>query len=470
MRLTTTRLWVPILTVAICLSASSARAQQQGSQTNPVPPAGSAAPPQGQQNKTQEPASPVAASPNPITGALAPLFGEGGESRSTLLFGVHANELADSNPIGNSGSSWAASTDVGAHLQLHVARRSSDFSLSYTGGAYIYDQNQFSQFNSSYHAFSVAEVINFRRVTLHLNDEFAYLPESPLGFGGGGFGGLLGGFSLINPNVVPDQSALTLQSQRLSNTLVAEADITTSARSSWTITGSYGILHYIQAGFLQPSSYTFGVGYNRTLSARHTIGINYRLNLLRFNPNLSSINDHSFQVNYGYQTGGRLSFQAGAGPDFTSFQLLGSTATTSRISWSANAGVSYLYTKTAVQFSAYRSVGGGAGIFLGAETNGVQFSATRPISRFWTIYGSAGFQDDQALSQTVALSSSFQSLYFTVSASRNVSRTGSLFTRYSFQHEFASGTACNGFACIAPFTRHQISVGFSWDMRPMPLR
>jgi hypothetical protein len=454
---------------AICLTASSARAQQQGSQTNPVPPTGSATPAQGQQNKTQEPASPVSASPNPITGALAPLLGEGGESVSTLLLGFHANELADSNPNGSGGPSWAASTDIGAHLKLHVARRSSDLLLTYTGGAYIYNQSQFSQFDSSYHALSVAEVISFRRVTVHLNDEFDYLPESPLGFGGGGFGGLLGGFSLLNPNVVPDQSALTVQAQRLSNTLVAEADITTSARSSWTITANYGILHYLQAGFLQPSNYSFGAGYNHSLSARHTIGVNYKLNLLRFTPNLASIDDHAVLVNYGYQTGGRFSFQAGAGPDFTTFQLLGSPGTTSRVSWSANAGIAYQYSKTALQFSAYRAVGGGSGVYFGSESNGVQFSASHPLSRFWTMFASAGLQDSQSLSQTALTSSSFKTLYFTASASRNISRTASLFARYDFQHEIVNGTACSGLACVAPFTRHQISVGFSWDMRPMPL-
>ena len=472
MRLTTTRLWAPILVAAICLPASSAWAQQQqGSQTNPVPPTGPATPTtQGQQDKHQDPASPIA-TPTTITGDLAPSLSEGGSSRSTLQFGLHADEFADSNLAGSlSSPGWGATTDIGGHLDLHILRRSDDFTLSFTGGAFIYNQSQYSQYDSTYQSVSAAEVLSLRRMTLHLNDQFGYLPESPFGFGGGGLGGLFGGLTLINPNALPDQSALTLQSQRLSNLVLAEADITTGARTSWTITGSYGILHYLQSGFLQPSNYSFGVGYNRTLSAKQTIGVSYRLNLFRYNPNLSSINDQSVLVNYGYQTGGRLSFQFGGGPDFTSFTSLGSIAPASRISWSANAGFTYQYNKTSLQFSAYRFVGGGAGLYLGAETSGFQFSATHPLGRFWTVSASTGFVDSQSLSQTSATNTSYQSWFFGASASRSISRTGSLFARYNYQRELTNGNVCNGSLCLAPFQRQQISVGFSWDMHAIALQ
>jgi hypothetical protein len=473
----TKRLWAPILAAAMCLPAGWAQGQQQqqGTQsqttgpTTPVPPVTS-----GQQGQDQAPVSPIVApASEPVTGAYAPTVEAAGETRSMFQFGLHASATADSDALGlSNGAGWDYITDFGGHLDLQRIRKTSELTLSYIGGGIVYDKQ--SEYDGFYQGLTVSDQIEFRNWTLHLTDQFSYLPESAFGFDTGGLagvGGALGGFNLLNPNVAPDQSILSLQSQRISNSAVAQASINTSARSVWTLNGDYGILHYMQAGYLQPSNYNAGVGYNYTLSRRSTIGVSYQLTLYRFNPSISSINDHVVLLTYGRSITGRLAFHAGAGPEFDTFSSPGGPQP-SRLQWSANVGLTYQYNQTAFQASGYRGTSGGAGVFVGAETSGAQIGASRPAGRRWSLAGSVGYSISQTLSQTSDLvgltgsGGSYQAWYVSASAARNIGRTNQVFVRYNLQRQTTGGTVCGTGICLEPFYRHQVSVGINWDMRP----
>jgi hypothetical protein len=476
----TKRLWALILAAAVCLPASWAQGQQQqqGTQsqttgpTTPVPPVTS-----GQQGQDQAPVSPIAAPPEAVTGPFAPSVQGTGETRSMFQVGFHVSETVDSNPLGlSNASAWDLITDFGGHVDLQRVRSTSDLKLSYNGGGIVYDK--YSQYDGFYQGLTVSDQIEYRSWTLHLTDQFSYLPESAFGFDTGGLagvGGALGGLNFLNPNVAPDQSILTLQSQRISNSAVAQATINTSARSSWTLNGTYGILHYMQAGYLQPSNYNAGVGYNYTLSPRNTLGVSYQLNLYRFSPGISSINDHVVLFTYGHTVTGRLAFHAGAGPEFDTFGSSSGPQPASRLQWSTNAGFTYQYDRTAIQASGYRGVSGGAGVFVGAETSGAQIGASRPVGRRWLLSGNVGYSISQTLSQTsdliglTGLSGSYQAWYVSASVARNIGRTNQIFVRYNLQRETTGGTVCGTGICVQPFSRHQISVGINWDMHPVAI-
>ena len=384
-------------------AAASAKCQQQQDPQKtsngaaiPITPASAG---QGQQqDQTTLPVSPVASPTTPVTGALAPSVGVQGDTQSMLQIGFQGSEGLDTNPLGtsSSGSSQFESiTSVAGHVNLHRLRETSDMSLQYVGGGIFY--STLSQYDSTFQELAFSESLGFRRWSLHVNDQLSYLPQSSFGFNSGGLFGLgglaappLSGLTLLNPNVPPNQTILSLQTRQLSNVAAGQATINTSVRSTWTLNADYGLLHYFESGYLSPSNYDAGIGYNYMLSRRDTFGVSYKLDLIRFNSNYGSIDDHVILLTYGHHVTERLSFQAGVGPDYYREKLYLAPQAVSNAQWSANVGVSYRYNYVALQASGYRGVSGGAGVLAGAETSGVLITVARPLTRLWVVSANCG--------------------------------------------------------------------------------
>src|SRR5882724_6304395 len=250
-------LWAPLLMAALCLPAVRAQQQQPPPPTNPVPPAGPVPAAGSQQTNQQEPVSPVVTGSPTVTGVVKPVVGEAGDTHSQITGGVRVSELFDSNFQNLSGGNgWDELTSLSGHVELHRMRAGTDLSVRYVGGGYIDTRN--SNFDSTYHQFEATDTIQFRRWSLRLDDVFSYLPESSFGFGGDGLGGGVGtGLTYVNPFILPNQSILTNQGKRISNEAVALVQFDATPRSSWTFTGSYGLLHFTNTLNLDSSNTAF---------------------------------------------------------------------------------------------------------------------------------------------------------------------------------------------------------------------
>jgi hypothetical protein len=476
MRSLTKQIWAPILAAGLCLTA--AQAQQAPppvkpvSPTAPLPPADN--PDKKQAGSTskdsrEEPASPALA-PNPVvTGGLTRRAAEISDVGSNLRLGFQVGELLDTNyqnlptPIGLNSLTY-----LSGHLDMVRMRQNSNLTVRYAGGGNFDAQSP--QFNSHYHEFDVSETVQFRRWTLNLNDSFSYLPESAFGFEGGGPGGAtLLGPTFIDPSVSQSQSIFTPHSRRISNTLLAQAQIMKSERTTWTLTGSYALLHYVSPGFLDPTNYAFGVGYNYQMSEKAVLGVSYQFNAFRFRPALASINDSVILVTYGQRITGRLAFHGGIGPEINTFTPVGGPSAGSRIAWAANAGISYSFDRTTLDGSFSRSISGGAGILLAAVTNSFQISAGRQMGQWWAIRGMFGYASNKTLPQASTILTSFNGLYIGAGFTRQIGERSSLFFNYNFIHQ-STNAVCGGPACAGPFARHQFWMGFSFDFRPIGLK
>ena len=430
---------IPALMVGLCALAAIAQGQQTG-QSGSTPPVGSSPVP-GSSTQDQGPVSPVATSTQAVTGAFNPQVEAAGEVRSSVVFGVHADEYVDSNILGTATSSWLATTDIGGHLDLTRERETSDLALTVSGGGLIYPGN--SQYNSGYGSAGITDTIKFRRGSLVLTDLFTFLPDSPLGFGAGGPNGIpgtpLSSYGLLNPSATPDQTILNSQTNRLSNELLAQGQWSSSVRTTWTFTAGYGILHYTNSAFVQPSDFNFVIGYNRALTPNDVLGLSDSATLYRFSPSIYSTNDNTITVTYGRNLSRKLALKVGAGPEIDTFtSQVGATPGT-RLSYSVNLGLNYVYKRAQLQVSGYRYVSGGSGILFGAETTGAQISISQPIGRAWALTGSVGYNLNQALSQTATAGSSYGSLIVSGAVSRRIGRTASVFLRYDVQHQSAAG-------------------------------
>jgi hypothetical protein len=460
----TNYIWAALVLAALCLPV--AYAQQQAPPPTTAPTSGAV----GQSAPAQQPASPVMGMPPTVTGGLAPNVGDSGDVHSQITAGLQYSELFDSNFANASGGAgWDEVSTIGGNFSLRRAAGSSALTLNYTGGGYIDPRN--SANDSTYHAFTASEALQFRRVTLTLVDSFSYLPESSFGFGGtGGGGSAFLGITLLNPNVTPGQGIISPLASRFSNTAFAEVSYAASQRSAWTFSGSYGILHFTSSGFLNTADYGASVGYNYLITTKDTIGFSYQFDATRFSPALASINNHTISINYGHFISKQLSFQAGAGPQLNDFVPVIGPSLGLHLQWSANAGLSYLHGRTTTSVSYAHGVTGGAGILIGANTDAVSAGVSRPLGRYSAISGSFGYSRNTSLTQFGQAGSSYDSEYASVGFSKGLGPQASIIANYSLIHQTTNSGPCAAVLCGPQLTRNQIFVGFSWNMRPIPLR
>jgi hypothetical protein len=354
---------------------------------------------------------------------------------------------------------------VGGHFELHRTGATTDFMVRYTGGGYIDAQNSVN--DSSYHQLEVSETLQFHRWTLTLDDLFNYLPDSSFGFGGAG-GGL--GITLLNPFLPPSQTILTNLGQRLGNTALAQVQYEASPRSAWTFGANYGLLHFIAPGYLDSSNTTISAGYNYSLSARDVLGVSYAFSAFRFSPDVESINSNAVQVTYGRHISNRLMFQAGAGPQLYTVTTLFGPSAGVHTSWSANASVTYQLGHTSLAGNFSHGVSGGSGILTGATASIATFSASHQFGQWTTLSGSIGYSANNSLQGTVVTPVSYDGVYASAGINRQLNKSFGVNVNYTFLRQGTNNGPCVGTACADPFLKHQIWVGVTWNMRPVPLR
>jgi hypothetical protein len=426
----------------------------------------------GSPNAAGDQANAMKPDTRPLSGAEQFSLGSPGGGRSILTLNIRFRELADSNNSSGTGTDWTSASVVNGDIGIQHNSARSEFTAVYAGGGTLY--NTRVDQNETFHQVSLTERILGRRWTLLLSDAAGYLPEASFGFGGlnGGLGSLGGPFGNLNPLFDPSQSILTGRARRISNTFVGEVQYTISPRAAFTVSGSYGLLHFLDDGFIDNRSVGLRTGYNYALNSRDTIGVNYGFNRFSFNGQDALMN-HVAQLAYGRRITGRLALQLYGGPSFTTFET--SAASASRgidFSWSAGALLRYQMARTGVSLSYLHGISGGAGIFAGAERDEIQTTVDRKLTRQLSGGANFGFARNAGLGQAlgsgavVPSNTRFNSLYGGVSLNRPLGRRLSLAFSYTLERQTASNAVCITAICGATYLRHQFGLGLNWSLRP----
>jgi hypothetical protein len=415
----------------------------------------------------------------PLSGAEQYGLGTPSGRRSTLGGSVQFRESADTN----STSAPGGSTDIRSasyltgNFALHRLWRNSELAATYSGGGGLY--NTQSDLNEVFHQVGISERVTLRRWGFLLSDQVSYLPESSFGFNGlgtpiginSGLGGFGSQFSNLNPIFDPNQSILTGRARRISNVVVGEVQYSVSARTSVTATVSYGLLHFMHAGFIDDHTWTVQGGYNYALNRRDTLGVTYGFSEIFFNINDTKIDNHSVQLAYGRRITGRLALQLGAGPQITTFRNV-TTNPGSQVSWGAGASLRYKRSRSDYSLSYMRGITGGVGLFEGAKRDEVQAGVSRTLTRAWTGSLSAGYARNSAIGQlTPGLTQEVRLNSWTAGAGldRPLGRRMSVFFNYNFQHQNSDSSICTTGGCGTVFLRHQFGVGLNWTIRPIAI-
>jgi len=414
----------------------------------------------------------------PLAGVQALTLGTVSKARDFLLpsFSIVGQAQIAPQSINPSGSGTAIFRGFSAfRVALNHTSEISSTELDYlAGGTFSIDS---SLGNSLIQSLDFAYSVRRGRWTTTLGDSFNYLSASPFGFGGiGGLGSL--GIGLGNgvgispgflPNFLPDQSVFIDGAPRIGNAVVDQEEYALTHRSSLTFAGSFQMLKFIDAGFADGYGTSFQAGYNYAISRKDNIAIAYQFNRFAYFNASPKVMGHGVVLTYARRVTGRLSFQAGAGPQVQTFA--GVVPSVNRqLSWTFYSGLSYELGRTNLNGSYSHFLAGGSGLFLGTETDLAQGVLQRSISREWDGSTSFGYSRNQPLKETVTGGfPNVNTWYATGQVNRHFIRFGSLFLSYTYSHQSNLAGLCLLPTCSNGSNSHAISLGYTWGLRPVVL-
>jgi len=411
----------------------------------------------------------------PLTGILTPTLGMPETRHSYWAPGIQWSGSFQSNGYNQpQNSGWVANNYFMGNLSVLKVWRESQLAVNYSAGGFISSDS--TQGNGYSQQLSISQTFQWNRWLIQLNDQFSYLPQTSLGFGSGtglgapGVGGTVGPvIPGLGSNYVPSQSIYSALGPRYSNAGVVQLTYTTSPRGSITMSGSYGLLDFVDAGNVNNQTTTGTIGYNYTLSAKDSIGAFYRFSSYHYSGQPQANGDHSVNFAYSRKLTGSLALQLYVGPDFTTSRI---TTTGNSLMYGVNVGSSLSYAKQNGSLTASYSHGisGGSGVLTGAAGDQLNFSANHKLTRIWSGQLNAGFAHTTPL--TISLPGTLQSYNtWTVGGgfNRPAGRNGTFAIAYNADLTDYGQGGCVGVACTSNQTYQYVTINFQWHTRPFIL-
>ena len=438
---------------------------------------------------------------------------------SYLQLGAHVSESADTNVANVLGSSSGVRSVTRALGSVELQRLWSnyDFALDYVGGAGYFNVagigfQQLQQLN-------VDQRINWKRGQFAVRDSFSYLPEGNFA---GDYGSLnttgqaLGG---LNSNTFYGGGVFGVLGQvpRILNITLADVTQNLTPKSSVTASGSYAFVHYTgnnpgvdNIPFSGSRQFSAQGGYDRILGPHDQVAVTYGYQGFDFSvPGVStagnpvtlptSFHADVVQLMWGHRISGRMDLLVGAGPQVTWINtqaqictflglqtnlppqdctpLGGSLITVpekgTRLSGAGRASLRYRFRKTSVDLTAQRFITTGSGILPGAYSNIARLSASRPLTRVWSIFADAGYSKNSRVLLGGGTSANTYSEGFAgMGLHRQLGHDFRVYASYQFNYLSFDNSFCTsvGTTTCNRISRRQVGLlGLDWTPRPMRL-
>ncbi|HME13726.1 MAG TPA: hypothetical protein VKF79_12725 [Candidatus Acidoferrum sp.] len=469
-RVTTFLAGCAALALVLCMPATS-RAQDQNPDEAPKP-AARAYPPIDASSDDQPSPDTLLPDGRPLTGVQNATLGRIESPHSYWQPGFqYSNTIQNSYP-GQTGSGWSITNYFAANVSLLESWRAAQLAINYSGGGDVSTQNAIG--NGFFQQVGASQSFQWARWQLQFFDQFAYLPQSQFGFGGGTGLSLPGGGSApgvpqtgIGSGIT--QSLFTAVGPRYNNTFTTQAIYQLSPRASVNVSGTYGILRFVDKGNIDDDNAGGSIGFNYQLSKEDTIGLVYHYNRFSYVGQPQVIGDNSINLAYGKKITGRVALQVFGGPDITTFSVPIGT-TTKEVSGSGGASLSYAINRGSLGIAYNHGVTAGSGVYAGATTDQVTGSIGRNLTRVWSAHANIGFAKNRSI-----VGSAAQNSYDSVTVAGGVSRSFGPNTNFSLAYTANIQTTnapsgCTGTNCNSTYTQHQITMNFQWHTRPLVLR
>jgi hypothetical protein len=434
----------------------------------------------------------------PISGLDLPNLDPNTSSRSFLVPGVHVSQSVDTN-IGSQvgGNAVQGITRALGSLALQKLWSREDVGVQYVGGGGYYSSQNIGL--TQFHSLDADQRYRWRTGQFALRDSFSYLPEGSFGFGAyggsgalGGVGGLGGGGGGITGIGLGGGGALAGgaslgslgQVPRINNTAIADITQSVSPRSSFTLAGTFGLVHFTGDNapilvngqlvtFFNSQQVGAQAGYNYQINRSDQIGLLYGYQSFHYPTSIAgNFRTHLVHVLYGHRISGRMDLVLGGGPQVTVIKSPIS-GDSSDLSASGRAMLRYRFTQASIALSYDRYNSSGSGFYGGAKTNLVRLTATRPFGRLWNGTADIGYTTNSrilpATPGTVA-GQSYNYTYAGASLHRRFGREFSGFVSYQFNNQGFDSSFCGNLPSCNRTSRRQVGlVGFDWTPHPIRL-
>lgn len=372
--------------------------------------------------------------------------------RSTFLFSeaYGTNPGLVYNPTGD--AVWGSTTSIGGNFQLERGRAERLFSASYRGAGQINSYN--SDLNSQIHTFDLHQTLVAGRWSVLLGNTFVYQPNAYAANASLLFpGNNTGGETDLRAGVGPNNSILTNQATQLTDTAVGQVTYGLSRATSVTGAFSYGVLHYLDGGFLNNREIGAIGGFEHRFR-RNTFGVAYTYTRFTYDDVNADFETNTIHVTYGRRLIGRLAIALGVGPVFTT-----SSVRPSETGVGARASLRYEGNRTASNLEYLRTVTGGSGVTAGANTDSVVGTVNRSLTRTldWSV--SAGFSRNTSND----VGTEFNTTFVSTGISRTLGKNFSISLGYKGQRQTSN-------VPTARLSANSAVVTIVWHPRPIRIK
>ena len=410
---------------------------------------------------------------SPLTGMQNATIGIPEIRHSYWAPGLQFSSNISSNGYGQSTSSWNATNYFIGTMSLLEAWERGTLAVNYSGGGFVSSDPQ--QGNGWYQQLALAQSYQTRRWLLQAFDQFAYIPQSEFGFGGGtslGIPGTYGPGSTTIPglggNYTNGQSVYGVGAY-YNNTFGLQATYALTPRASLTASASYGILDFVQSGNFNSNTFVSSLGYNYTLTRKDTLGLVYRFSSYQFPGNPQAYGTSAFNVAYGRKVTGHLALSFFVGPEFTNYRVAfaGSSSSTGLSIYS---NLIYALPKGQLSAGYTHGLSAGSGVFIGSTLDQINATYSRNLGRVWSGGLNFGYARNAPVGGTTFTGYPNTSSWF---MGGNLGRPiGPFFNfglAYTANISNYSTSGCTGATCTGNFTYHIVTVSLQWHPRPFVL-
>jgi hypothetical protein len=462
------------LLLSLSLGVQVSRAQDEPQQTpsdqNPKP-AARGIPGVDDQDEQNPNVDPNALQPDftPLTGLQNATLGMPEIRHSYWVPGLQYGAYLQSNPYGSNSTGWYVDNYVAGNFTLLEAWSRSTLTLNYSGGGFFSSNGG----DGSYQELAFGHTYHGNRWTLHLGDYFSYLPQTSFGFGAGtglgvaGVGGSFGGTPGLGNGYIPDQSIYGV-GPVYSNAALVQVSYALSRRSSITLSGSYGILNYIDPGNINTTSVIGGLGYNYQISPADTVGVAYFFSSYHYQGLPQAYGNHVASLAYGRKITGRLAMRILGGPQITTFRIPIGT-TTQQLGAYVYASANYALRNGGIAANYNHSLNGGSGVLVGSTLDEVNITANHRITRVWSGNLNFGYAHNGEVASGMLGTPTYDSWFAGGGVNRPFGRYVNFAVVYQGNIGSSHSGSCTGGSCTNNNSFQTVTVNFQWHTRPFVL-
>ena len=449
----------------------------------------------------------------PISGLDTPNLEPHAAPLSYLQAGAHLSESVSTNLQNTLGGSTTGSiSDALGSVDLQRLWGNYALSLDYLGGVGYYSGTGLGL--KQIEELGMYQKITWKRGSLGVRDAFSYQPEGTFGSAYGSVATLGAGLSGQSSLVAGIGLGALGQVPRVMNIALVELVESLTPKSSVTVTGGYGFVHFLEnepgtgVSFIGNSQVSGQVAYDRVLGPHDQAALAYIYQAFSFSTGVS-FHSNIIQLMWGHRISGRMDFLVAAGPQLTQINnvlapvtnptsadtippcVLGSTlagvtldcpTNDLRISVAGRASLRYRFPKSSLDASYDHFTTAGSGFFAGAQTDLARVGLTRPLTRVWDGFADIGYsRNSRILPSTCGLgqtgagcsgvsANTYEYGFVGVGVRRNFGRSFKAFASYQFNELSFDNSICQTSSpCSRISQRHVGAIGLDWTPRPMRL-